>query len=143
MISDKYGLVHPEEEVRRVVARHVPKGSPPGRTLLAQAGDPVHRAALERALAAKRALLGAAGPQEAPEAGDGGKAGERGRLWRSGRLWERLRKWCRRNWPTSRRCGAGNARLRCWVATLAHWCILEMDDIQTGKRGTPQVPPGA
>ncbi len=69
MITDKYGLVHPEEEVRRVVARL--------ETLLAQAGDPGQRAALERAVAAKRALLGAAGPQEAPGAEVGGETGER------------------------------------------------------------------
>ena len=52
MISDKHGLEHPEEKIRQVITRL--------ESLLSKASDPAQRAALERAVEAKRALLATA-----------------------------------------------------------------------------------
>jgi len=66
MISDKRGLEHPEEKIRQVIAR-LSHGDPlRGELLLSKAGDPAQRAALERAVEAKRALLAMAAVEEPP-----------------------------------------------------------------------------
>ncbi len=120
-ITDKYGLVHPKEEVRRVVARLSHRDPLRGERCWPRPATPStgrpwseHWRPSGRcwALPAPRGLLG----REMA-----GRRG-RGRRWGSGWLWEPLRKWNRRNWPTSRLCGAGNAWL-CYSALSARFVL--------------------